>query len=146
VVTNPPVGGESNPSSTAAVGNQELADFYENRFRPEFAVAFDAWLATDPKNNPDAPKYPFSMPEYTDSLGQEADQLEQEASKTFQEGSTANQISDEYILNTVILASVLFLSGVQSRINSVPMRMLIVILGLLILSYGLVNIATYPIQ
>ena len=31
-----------------AVGNQELADFYENRFRPKFAVAFDAWLATDP--------------------------------------------------------------------------------------------------
>ena len=129
-----------------AVGNQELADFYENRFRPEFAVAFDAWLATDPKNNPDAPKYPFSMPEYTGSLGQEADRLEQEASKTFAEGGAANQNSDNYILNTVILASVLFLSGVQSRINSVPMRMLIVILGLLILSYGLVNIATYPIQ
>ena len=129
-----------------AVDNQELADFYEYRFRPEFAVALDAWLATDPKNNPDAPKYPFSMPEYTVSLGQEADRLEQEASKMFQEGNEANQISDEYILNTVILASVLFLSGVQSRINSVPMRMLIVILGLLILSFGLVNIATYPIQ
>jgi hypothetical protein len=129
-----------------AVGNQELADFYEYRFRPEFAVAFDAWMATDPKNNPDAPKFPFSMPEYTASLGQEAERLEQQASKTFQEGSAANQISDEYILNTVILASVLFLSGVQSRMKSVPMRMLIVILGLLILSYGLVNIATYPIQ
>jgi hypothetical protein len=129
-----------------AVGNQELAEFYENRFRPEFAVAFEAWMATDPKNNLDAPKYPFSMPEYIINFEQESDRLEQEASKTFQEGNAANQISDDYILNTVILASVLFLAGMQSRMKSVPMRMLIVILGLCILTYGLVNIITYPIQ
>jgi hypothetical protein len=129
-----------------AVGNQELAEFYENRFRPEFAVAFEAWMATDPKNNPDAPKYPFSMPEYIVSLEQESDRLEQEASKTFQEGSTANQYSDDYVLNTVLLASVLFLAGIQSRMKSVPMRMLIVILGLFILVIGIVNIASYPIQ
>jgi len=128
-----------------AEDNQELADFYEDRFRPEFALAFDAWIATDPKNNPDAHKSPFSMPEYTVSFAQEADLLEQEATITFAEGSAANQFSDDYILNTVVLASVLFLSGVQVRMKSVPMRMLIVILGLLILAYGLLNIVSYPI-
>ena len=128
-----------------AVDNQELADFYEDRFRPEFTVAFETWLTTDPRNNPDAPKSPFSMPEYTVSLSQEADRLEQEASKTFEEGSVANQNSDNYILNTVVLASVLFLAGMQSRMKSVPARMLIVILGIFILAYGLFNIATYPI-
>jgi hypothetical protein len=129
-----------------AVDNQELADFYEARFRPEFRVAFEAWLATDPRNNPEAPKTPFSMPEYELKSSQEAEQLEQEASRTFDEGSAANQIADSYILNTVILASVLFLAGVQSRIKSVPARMVIVILSLFILAFGLVNIATYPIQ
>jgi hypothetical protein len=129
-----------------AVDNLELADFYEDRFRPEFALAFEAWLASDPRNNPEAPKTPFSMPEYSVSFAEEADRLEQEASKTFAEGSEANQISDDYILNTVILASVLFLAGMQSRMKSVPMRMLIVILGLFILAFGLVNIASYPIQ
>jgi len=129
-----------------AVDNQILAEFYEDRFRPEFTLAFEAWLATDPKNNPDAPSSPFSMPEYSVSFAEEADQLEQEASKTFEEGSVANEISDNYILNTVILASVLFLAGMQSRIKSVPARMLIVILGLAILTFGLVNIASYPIQ
>ena len=128
-----------------AEDNQELANFYEDRFRLEFGLAFDAWMATDPKNNPDAPKSPFSMPEYTVSFSQEADLLEQEATKTFAEGSAANQISDDYILNTVVLASVLFLSGVQVRMKSIPMRMLIVILGLLILAYGLLNIVSYPI-
>ena len=128
-----------------AEDNQELANFYQEHFRPELAVAFDAWLATDPINNPGAPKSPFNMPEYTVSHAQEADQLEQEASKTFEKGSTANQNSDDYILNTVFLASVLFLAGIQTRMKSVPMRMLIIILGLIILTYGLVNIATYPI-
>jgi hypothetical protein len=108
-----------------AMDNQELADFYVARFRPEFNVAFEAWLATDPRNNPEAPQSPFSMPEYELRLSQNA---------------------DNYVLNTVILASVLFLAGVQSRINSVPARMVIVILSLLILAFGLYNIATYPIQ
>jgi len=129
-----------------AVDNQLLADFYVDRFRPEFAVAFEAWLATDPRNNPEAPKSPFSMPEYTVSQAQEADRLEQESSKSFAEGGAANQTSDNYILNTVILASVLFLAGVQTRIKSVPARMIIVILALLILAYGLVNIVSYPIN
>jgi len=129
-----------------AVDNQILADFYVDRFRPEFAVAFEAWLATDPRNNPEAPKSPFSMPEYTVSQAQEADRLEQESSKSFAEGGAANQTSDNYILNTVILASVLFLAGVQTRIKSVPARMIIVILALLILADGLVNIVSYPIN
>ena len=128
-----------------AAEDEELADFYENRFSPELSVAFDAWLATNPRDNPDAPKSPFSMPEYTARFSEEAEQLELEASETFDEGSAANQTSDDYILNTVILASVLFLAGVQSRIKSVPARMVIVVLGSLILAYGLYIIATSPV-
>ncbi len=41
-----------------------LADFYEARFRPDFRPAFDAWLATDPLTNADAPPTPFAMDEY----------------------------------------------------------------------------------
>jgi hypothetical protein len=129
-----------------AADDEALANFYQERFSPELTVAFDAWLATDPRNNPDAPKSPFSMPEYVPRYSEEAEQLELEASKTFEEGTAANEISDDYILNTVILASVLFLAGVQTRINLVPARMVIIILGSLILAFGLYNIATYPIS
>ena len=145
-ITQIDIGLFTNWINAFAEDNQPLVDFYENRFRPEFAVAFEAWLATDPRNNPDAPKSPFSMPEYTVSQAQEADRLEQEASKTFAEGGAANQTSDDYILNTVILASVLFLAGVQTRIKLVPARMFIVVLSLMILALGLVNIVSYPIQ
>ena len=86
------------------------------------------------------------MPEYTPKFAEEAERLEQEAARTFEEGGAANLRSDSYILNTVILASVLFLAGVQSRMNSVPARMVIVTLGSLILAYGLFTIATSPIH
>ena len=42
----------------------ELAAFYRKRFRPEFVPAFDAWVATRPRKNPDAPLSPFAMPQY----------------------------------------------------------------------------------
>jgi hypothetical protein len=128
-----------------AVDNQELIDFYEERFSPELTEAFQAWLATDPRNNPDAPKSPFDMPEYSLDFAEQAAQLEEQASLTFEQGSVANQVSDDYILNTVILASVLFLAGVQSRIRSIPARMFIIILGLLILLFGLYNIVSHPV-
>ena len=34
------------------------------RFRPQFRVAFDAWMATDPLHNPHAPPGPTYMPQY----------------------------------------------------------------------------------
>lgn len=136
----------SNWINAFVTDNQELADFYQERFRDEFLPAFEAWIATDPKNNPEAPKSPFSMPEYQVSYQLEAEQLEQEAVKTFEEGTVANQTGDNYIFNTVILASVLFLAGITSRIQSVPLRMAVVVLALVILAFGLYNIVTLPIE
>ena len=40
-------------------GEDELSEFYEQRFRDEFQPAFQAWLATDPFDDPAAP--PRSM-------------------------------------------------------------------------------------
>ncbi len=54
----------------------ELADFYEQRFRPEFVPAFDAWQDTDPLTNPEAPPTPFAMPEYQLESRTEAEQLD----------------------------------------------------------------------
>jgi hypothetical protein len=50
-----------------------------------------------------------------------------------------------FALRTVILPLLLLLCGVQSRMKSVPARMVIVILGSLILAYGLFTIATAPV-
>ena len=57
----------------------ELSAFYRKRFRPEFVPAFDAWVATRPRKNPDAPLSPFAMPEYVLAATTMADQLEAKA-------------------------------------------------------------------
>jgi hypothetical protein len=127
-------------------GNETLLDFYRERFRDEFRPAVEAWLATDPVNNPDAPPSPFSMPEYQLSKSEEAAQLQADAEAKFKEGEAANQTSDDYILNTVILASVLFLGGVVTRFKAMAARWVIIVISLVILAFGLFNILTYPIN
>jgi hypothetical protein len=64
---------------------------------------------------------------------------------SFAEGDEANQISDRYVLNTVFLASVLFLAGIQQRFKSFIVKISLVTFGLLILMYGLYNIITLPV-
>ena len=39
-------------------GNKAAMRLAEHRFRPEFKVAFDAWRATKPETNPEAPRGP----------------------------------------------------------------------------------------
>jgi hypothetical protein len=129
-----------------AADDQRLVEFYQERFRDEFVPAFEAWIALEPVKNPESPKSPFAMPEYKVELQEEAERLETEAEKKFQAGTEANQIGDNYVLNTVFLASVLFLAGIQSRVKTIPMRFLLDLLALAILSYGLYNIITLPIE
>jgi hypothetical protein len=127
-------------------GDTELADFYMNRFRAGFRPAFDAWMATDPLNNPDAPPSPFAMPEYVVPELQEADRLEAEASVLFQKGQDANQTSDDYVLNTVFLATVLFFAAIAPRVGWVPARVTLITVACLMLAVGLYNVSTYPIE
>jgi hypothetical protein len=125
--------------------NQPLEEFYRERFRAEFQPAFEAWLATKPVQNPEAPDSPFAMPEYQLAATQESQDLERQASETFDEGKAANQQSDDYILNAVILASVLFLAGVAPRFEWLPVRVAVIVVALVLFGLGLYNIATYPI-
>jgi hypothetical protein len=125
--------------------NEKLANFYQERFRGEFADAFEGWMALDPANNPGAPDSPFGMIEYKVSHAEEADRLEREAEAKFAEGEAANQQSDDYILNAVILASVLFLAGIATRFDWLPVRVAISIAALVLLAWGLYNLAIYPV-
>ena len=54
----------------------ELAEFYFERFRKEFKPAVDAWIATRPLKNPNAPLTPFAMPQYHLQARAEAERLE----------------------------------------------------------------------
>ena len=84
----------------------ELADFYFARFRSEFKPAVDAWVATRPLQNPDAPLTPFRMPEYKLAARAEAALLEAEAEEWAARAAGATcQRGTNYVLGVVLFAS-----------------------------------------
>lgn len=98
-----------------ALGNPTAEEVAVRRFRPELRVAFDAWLATDPDGNPDAPPGPQAMPEYREPDRRRAERLRTRADELFAEGSDQGQTGDDYVRMTVYLASVLFLVGISTH-------------------------------
>lgn len=128
-----------------STGNQDKADFLRVRMRDEMKPALDDWLAQDPFNDPSAPKMPFYLDSYKISQLEESTQLEEEAAEFFNLARTANQNSDDYVLNTVWLASVLFFAGIATRFKSKNVQLAITILAAVLLLIGLANLATLPI-
>lgn len=128
-----------------SVDNDEAMELAYRRFRPEFQVAFDAWLASDPENNPDAPKGPQYMEEYELPEVEEARELDQKADELYAEGAQAGVNADDYVRTTVFLASVLFLVGISGHFRVRLARIGLVGVGgaILLLSIGL--LATSPI-
>ena len=126
-------------------GRQELADVYRRRFRPEFRPVFDAWLALDPFTNPAAPPGPTHMPDYQPALLAELDQLETEAARSFAAGQDANEISDRYVLNTVILAVVLFCVTIAQGFEWLPVRRALLAGAAVLLAYVVVQMVVSPI-
>jgi hypothetical protein len=128
-----------------ATGNTALENVFQRRFRPEFQPVFDAWLALDPFNNPDAPPGPLFMPQYPSSLPNASDQHETDADELFSEGQAAAEQSAAYVLNTVFLAMVLFLTSMAERFEWHPLRATILGLAMLMLLFAVYHLAVYPI-
>ena len=129
-----------------AVGNTQLATVFERRFRAEFRPAFDAWMATDPLHNANAPSGPLTMPQYVLADSQRATDLEAEATALFNEGNDANEWGDQYVLNTVFLASALFLAGISERFSWRVLRAAVLMLATSLLVLGLFNVVRLPID
>ncbi len=124
----------------------ELANFYYQRFREEFKPAMDAWVATTPLRNPDAPLTPFAMPEYQLEARTESDRLETEAEAWSATARTNIQRATNYVLGVVLFAAVLFFAGMSMRLSSSRMRRLLLGFGLVIFITAVAWIATFPIS
>lgn len=122
-----------------------VSGFLRIRFREEFVPAIDAWIATDPVNNPDAPKAPFEMKEYVIAKSVEADELSALADQKSQDARDANQNGDNYVLTMVLFASVLFFGGVSSKMGSRRNQILMLGFGIVVLVAGVVILSTLPI-
>ena len=125
-------------------GNQPAMDIAQRRFRPEFKVAFDAWLATNPQSNPAAPPGPTYMPEYKNPGVALADELGGKADKLYAEGADAGGYADNYVRTTIYLATVLFLVGISGHFRFKAARIGLVTVGGVILTYSIILLATAP--
>lgn len=96
-------------------GNQAAEQVAVRRFRPEFKVAFDAWMATDPLTNPKSPPGPTFMAEYKQPELDQANALDAEATRLYAEGAKDGSTADDYVRTTVFLATVLFLVGISGH-------------------------------
>jgi hypothetical protein len=95
--------------------NPKLFRLMRKRMRPGYLVAVDAWLATHPLKNPNAPPDPSYMPEYKIPQQTQAHVLNAQAQAQFKEGQSAAGTADKYVRLTVFLAAVLFLVGIASH-------------------------------
>jgi hypothetical protein len=121
-----------------------LSGFLYERFRPEFKVAVDAWVATSPGTNPDAPHTPFAMDEYV--LQSDLDERAHEATaeRAADEARVANDRSDDYVLMTILFATVLFFAGISSKMDTLKARVLLLGVGGLILVVSGVIVLSLP--
>ena len=130
----------------AIQGNEPLTEALESSFRPEFAEAFEAWQATDPLSNPDAPSTPFEMDEYQVAAAQEAEELRSEAEAASAVAMGANQTGDNYVLTTVLFASVLFFAGISTKFRGRWIKLSLVGLGFAAFVAGTSILLSYPIH
>jgi hypothetical protein len=128
--------------ATADGDEVRAADIHE-RMREEFLPAFDTWLVSTPGEEL-PPGTPFTLPEYVSEAQQEADRLEAEASKAFEDGAEANQISDNFVLAAVLLASVLFFAGLAGTFDSLRAQVFLLILGAVMFLAGSAIVLTLP--
>ena len=124
----------------------ELADFYRKRFRKEFAPAVEAWIATRPLKNPDAPLTPFATPEYHLAASAESERLQAKAEAESAVATRNVQRATNYVLGVVLFSSALFFAGISSRIESPRTRTVVLAMGCLVLLVGLTWILTLPIS
>jgi hypothetical protein len=116
----------------------------ERRFRPGFRPAFDAWIATEPFENPNAPAGPQAMKEYRQPEVVESVARREQAERLFAEGSDDGATGDEYVRTTVYLATVLFLVGISGHFRVRAARVGLVTIGSGILVFSVIQLITLP--
>ena len=123
-----------------------LADFYFARFRAEFKPAVEAWVATRPLRNEDAPLTPFAMPEYRVAAQDEADRLEADAERWSAKARENVQRATNYVLGVVLFAAVLFFAGISTKMRTPVLRRVLLGFGLVVFVATAVWLATFPVS
>jgi hypothetical protein len=128
-----------------AQSDRELAAFYRERFTDRFKPAFQAWIATDPLADPDAPSSPFVMEQYKLTANDEAESLEAAANSAGAQAVEDIERADRYVLAVVLFASCLFFAGLSTRLRTPTTQSAVLALGCVMFLGTLIWVATFPV-
>jgi hypothetical protein len=112
-------------------GDENLAEFLHARMRPEAQTAVNAWLATHPLKNPNAPSSPFVMPDYQLEDDRVAGVQDALSAASHDQAQKANMNSDTYTMLTVLFTVGLFLAGLINGFDESAKRWVVVSFSLL---------------
>ena len=129
---------------STTTGDEKAAALFVKRFRPEYRPAFAAWMATDPFHNPKAPAGPIVMPQYHNANLEASAKWEEKATTAFEAGTAARETGDKYLRNTVLLATVLFLTALSQRFKVRNVRVGLMAVSGVLLVIALYFVGTYP--
>ncbi|HTR02469.1 MAG TPA: hypothetical protein VMN82_04670 [Thermoanaerobaculia bacterium] len=125
-------------------GDRDYAALLERRFRPEYEVAFQAWVKTDPLHNANAPFGPAFMPEFKSERLAKARELGQSAREQYERGVRSRETGDDYVRITVVLATVLLLTALSQRFRIHAARVGLVAVAFVMLAVAILWITTFP--
>jgi hypothetical protein len=125
-------------------GNKRAERIAERRLRPGYRPAFFAWLATDPAHNPNAPPGPSFMPQYVIPQAALSARYDRTANEKFTEGVRAGSTSDNYVRDTVFLATVLFLVGISGHFKVRQGRIGLIVVGVALLVFSVIQLLGLP--
>jgi hypothetical protein len=125
--------------------NKEKEDFLRKRFPPHLNKAALAWKELDPLNNPNAPISPMQMEEYV--LPEEADiEMYAEQAKKFKlAANECDNRSDNYMLLSLVLSTVLFFCGLVGVTNSRSNKLILLGFATFIFLVTLYFVIKFPV-
>ena len=125
-------------------GEDETAEFIYEGMPERLRLATDAWLAEDPFENPDAPTSPFVMEAYVVPSAQIAEDLAATAEEHTLTAQQATEQANEYVLTTVLFATVLFFASISSKLKGVANRWAILSIAIIGLVAGAMILLAFP--
>src|SRR6266480_3971420 len=126
-------------------GNEQLANFYVERFPPDVRKAYDAWLAERPFDNPDADPHPFVPNLYEPRGTREAADATAKAATNQQKAGDAGSISGQYLANTVLFATVLFFASASGKFEQRRVRLVAFSFATAVFIFAVLRTAMLPI-
>ncbi len=125
-------------------GNNQLADFYVQRFPPDVRKAYDAWMAQKPFENPNADPHPFVPNLYEMRGTREAAQATADGEAQVQDARRAGNASGQYLANTVLFAAVLFFANAAGKFEQRWVRGVSFLFAVAVFGFALLRTLMLP--